>query len=665
LARFVLEQSGWRSIAKDLPIAIPHSEGTPYQRIVRRRITPPSAEGSDLVVVAVNGGASVGKSTFVNWYPSLATNGGATSLAAILSPTGPRPGLTRRVLIVIPKDSGDLFERRMADLRARFPKMQSMSSPDELLQPGEPLFVFVDGLESARNVVLLDSPDINTGSIFDDGPPVNLKSAQDALVAADVVNVIMDDSNIRDLNLNRSIADNLKDFGYVQSIILVRTDASSEAEFAETRTEIDDFARRVYGLEKGGQAPSAVIGRYAVLKDQAVKRGERPTLVDFSAKRKPYDHLVSRVSKLSASVRMASSRAAAEAFAKPVMTEFEVFKQRYAARVIYEEVLLGFLGTTPGAVRFPYNANPSEWRKRFKEQGDALSQFNDDAAHVASKVGRAIQAEILRRIDHPQGSAASFEDISKRTNEQIRERWVSHVNNALRELAVGRMTFSTEVSDRVVAQIETRLGTLMGQYRPQVTSVGDQNVVHLPSIENLGPEGESLRAILALQSESIFEEPTKSPKTAPGPLNDETLSLGLNGIAKDAYSGRLKLRDFVANLSSNVAGYGLPSAGLYKAGGALIAATAGPVVLGATAAGLGLAAATYVRSQLGERIDQNLAPLLNEWFEKLQEKAFGVAISDLFKATLVDLDARKLDKQKSAFLRITSELNGLGAFEKK
>ena len=125
------------------------------------------------LLVAVTGGGSTGKSTIFN---ALA--------GAKVSATDPRAGFTRRMIAAIhPKVVADkrkmelLFERFRANARPRV-----LQTPDELLEPGDP--VYVECPDVPEHLVLVDTPDFDTGTR--EGF-TNQAAAKEILDVADVI----------------------------------------------------------------------------------------------------------------------------------------------------------------------------------------------------------------------------------------------------------------------------------------------------------------------------------------------------------------------------------------------------------------------------------------------------------------------------------------------
>ena len=159
----------------DIACSLSENERKPCRDVVstlNRSVVPQLAEDCPLLV-AVTGGGSTGKSTVFNLLAG-----------AKVSATDPLAGYTRRMVAAIhPKVAADrqkmelLFERFRANARPR-----ALSSPEEALEPGDP--VYVECPNVPEHLVLVDTPDFDTGTR--EGF-TNRDAAKEILEVADVI----------------------------------------------------------------------------------------------------------------------------------------------------------------------------------------------------------------------------------------------------------------------------------------------------------------------------------------------------------------------------------------------------------------------------------------------------------------------------------------------
>ncbi|MCU0601731.1 MAG: hypothetical protein MUC33_03575 [Desulfobacterales bacterium] len=131
------------------------------------------------LVAAICGGGSSGKSTLFN---SLA--GGR------YAPVGGRAGMNRRVLFSVPETMAETSGFIAALMEPFGAAPEALRQPEELLQPGGPLYI--QSAPGRLPLVLMDTPDFDTGSR---GRYANRQSAQAALEAADILIYIFTNSN--------------------------------------------------------------------------------------------------------------------------------------------------------------------------------------------------------------------------------------------------------------------------------------------------------------------------------------------------------------------------------------------------------------------------------------------------------------------------------------
>ena len=123
------------------------------------------------VVAAVCGGGSSGKSTLFN-----------SLLQEHLAPTGGKAGMNRRVLFSVPAHRA-METGLLATLAQPFEsEPESLKDTQDLSSPGNPLYVL--NRTAADNIVLLDTPDFDTGA---KGRYTNRDVTRRALEASDIL----------------------------------------------------------------------------------------------------------------------------------------------------------------------------------------------------------------------------------------------------------------------------------------------------------------------------------------------------------------------------------------------------------------------------------------------------------------------------------------------
>ena len=200
------------------------------------------------LVAAVCGGGSAGKSTLFN-----------SLINTPLSPTGGRAGLNRRVLAAFAEDHL-VHPRFIASLNQVFDnRMTPMKNPDQLTTPGDPLYWSGKGVPT--NVVLLDTPDIDTGAR---GEYHNREQARLSLESADLFIYIFTNATYNNRDNTDFIARMLTGMGTRPCFLVYRVYASYAVdEIADHATTV---ARNIYGSDY----EKHVLGIFRADEDNAV-----------------------------------------------------------------------------------------------------------------------------------------------------------------------------------------------------------------------------------------------------------------------------------------------------------------------------------------------------------------------------------------------------------
>ena len=206
------------------------------------------------IVAAICGGGSTGKSTLFN-----------TVVGKMISPTGGRAGINRRVLVATrhsKTQKTDLFEFLGHTLGGT---PQPLEDPKQLLSPGRPLYCESDKIP--QQVVLLDTPDIDTGS---EGKYANRDLARQSLEVADLFVYVFTNATYNNLDNTDFIADMLTGMGTRPCYLVYRVYSSF------TDDEVREHARTVIHNIYGPNGGDHILGIFRADEDNAVAAGQRP-----------------------------------------------------------------------------------------------------------------------------------------------------------------------------------------------------------------------------------------------------------------------------------------------------------------------------------------------------------------------------------------------------
>ena len=206
------------------------------------------------LVAAICGGGSAGKSTLFN-----------TLAGQLVSPTGGRAGINRRMLIALSSAHRNVAGIVEAIFDPFHCRPQFLERPDELTTPGDPLLYYVDALDPG--LALVDTPDFDTGS---KGDYQNRDMAERALSAADVLIYVFTNANYNNRDNTDFIARMLTSVGTRNCFLVYRADPAFTD--AEVREHAGTVARHLYG----GGAEEHVLGVYRALEDNRVAAGQMP-----------------------------------------------------------------------------------------------------------------------------------------------------------------------------------------------------------------------------------------------------------------------------------------------------------------------------------------------------------------------------------------------------
>jgi hypothetical protein len=204
------------------------------------------------LVAAICGGGSSGKSTLFN-----------SLMGARYAPTGGRAGMNRRVLVSIPPElvSQSACIAALVEPFGEPPAL--LKNSGDLLEPGGPLYVA--GRPTAADMILLDTPDFDTGAR---GRYSNRDSARSALEAADILIYVFTNSNYNNRDNTDFIARMLTGIGRRKCFLVYRCYPSFTAE--EVAEHAMTVGRNIYG----DAADRYVLGVFRVDEDNRIAAGD-------------------------------------------------------------------------------------------------------------------------------------------------------------------------------------------------------------------------------------------------------------------------------------------------------------------------------------------------------------------------------------------------------
>jgi len=205
------------------------------------------------IVAAVCGGGSSGKSTLFN-----------SLLQERLAPTGGKAGMNRRVLFSVPEQRA--HEPGLLSVLAEPFKTEPelLQNMQDLSIPGSPLYVL--NRSAVANIVLLDTPDFDTGA---QGRYINREVTRMALEASDILIYIFTNSNYNNRDNTDFVSQMLTGIGKRKCFLIYRVYPSF------TEQEIYEHAMTVGSGIYGDEAEKFLLGIYRTDEDNRVAAGDR------------------------------------------------------------------------------------------------------------------------------------------------------------------------------------------------------------------------------------------------------------------------------------------------------------------------------------------------------------------------------------------------------
>lgn len=206
------------------------------------------------LVIAICGGGSAGKSTLFN-----------TLVGRAVSPMGGRAGLNRRVLAAL-NDRHVQQAGLLAYLAQAFGgQLQPLEDAQQLTVPGDPLYCCTP--EALSNVVLLDTPDIDTGAR---GTYANRELARQSLESADAFIYIFTNATYNNRDNTDFIAHLLTSLGTRPCFLVYRVYPSFTDD--EVREHAGTVALNLYRKDPQRH----VLGVFRADEDNLVAAGQAP-----------------------------------------------------------------------------------------------------------------------------------------------------------------------------------------------------------------------------------------------------------------------------------------------------------------------------------------------------------------------------------------------------
>jgi len=229
-----------------------HKETEPWVQMIDKKLLTKLSPDFPLTVTICGGGSS-GKSTLFN-----------SIVKERLSPVGGSAGLNRRVLF---SAHGDLL-KNSDFLSALFEPFGTLPRPlkdrNDLTTLGPPVYVSSNAIP--KNLVLMDTPDFDTGA---KGVYTNREVSRQALESSDILIYIFTNSNYNNRENTDFISEMLTSIGMRKCFLIYRVYPSFETQ------EVQEHAMTVAGNLYGSVMDQYVLGVYRTDEDNLVASGEK------------------------------------------------------------------------------------------------------------------------------------------------------------------------------------------------------------------------------------------------------------------------------------------------------------------------------------------------------------------------------------------------------
>lgn len=236
-----------------------------WVQLTRRSLYPALKSRTPLLISAIIGGGSAGKSNLLNSL--LPTLRGTLDPGEVLSATGLRGGMTRRmVLLAPPLDRNERYRRDLAD---RFGPTVSWSRADDALVAGPG--VLVERVGIPENLIFADTPDTDTGDPSQAGPE-NLNRALHVICPSDVLIGVFNASTVGQRHTLETLAHIFRSYGRKKMILVFQTDRSASPDVVNQI--LISLANTIYE-EEGTNYPDGILGAYLMPYSSDVFQGRQ------------------------------------------------------------------------------------------------------------------------------------------------------------------------------------------------------------------------------------------------------------------------------------------------------------------------------------------------------------------------------------------------------
>ncbi|MCG2770193.1 MAG: 50S ribosome-binding GTPase [Anaerolineae bacterium] len=238
----------------------------PWLQRLEHNVLPALDFDLPVLLVAICGGGSTGKSTLLN-----------TLAQRKISEVGFKAGLTRRVLLCGHPDVLEGAELTGALLHHLPEAPVAWRSPDDALTGGPPLFALSDTIP--RHLLLIDTPDFDTG---EGGRLINRAKAEPILRTSEVMVYVFTNAVYNNLSNTLFMAETVGGIGGRDVILVYRISRAAPDE--EVLEHCRVVSRRLYKVptdeELPGGFPPQVLGIYRTHESDRVAHGRaKPRLI--------------------------------------------------------------------------------------------------------------------------------------------------------------------------------------------------------------------------------------------------------------------------------------------------------------------------------------------------------------------------------------------------
>lgn len=611
-----------------LPHLFPDIHKQDYYQVLTRLLSASQVDDGNMVLTAIIGPAGMGKSTLSNAIWALANNSSDYKPEHLVSAPGRRSGLTIRPLIFAAKGDSVMKRKALNGLRARYGDLEIYQHPDDPTRKGPPLLAELEHLNDFPNQLFVDTPDMTTGDPQLNSAPVHRQTARDALLPAEVLLIMLNDENVRDFPLREMLMENFKKYGVRKSIFVLKTDAETDEEFAESREWLLETIRSIYGFKPNQrrELEEAVLGMYAMQKKRAVRLGlEHPKLIPFDGS-EHFATLINDMATNATEIRSYAGKKAAELLVEKVGGQVDEMDMQNRLKQIYAKALEGMLEIPPSNVSFPYDQARDQWRELFTAQTPKSTRYLDKTANLASKVRKMVPKMSL--AEEPLEKVLTTFDTS------LKVAWLGRLSSILHELAHDQVRVPEAHGKELLMLVKEFNKRYPAHDLEQTVTIDSETkdmTITLPARTLLPKEDLSkVEVAIKQKSEALLKTMAETPDNQTVHLvNVDEVVKGLRSVLTTNYEEKAKRRDVVADVVT----VGGPLTAIAKVGFFVTASTltggAAALALLGTAATSGVGAA-YLRRWREGKTDVDLKPKLDEWFKVNQATEFKERLNKFF-----------------------------------